>query len=37
MPKKRTANRADQLVYQSLVKAINHDKLRIYLDYGRIN
>jgi len=37
MPKKKTANRAEQLVYQALVRAINHDKLRIYLDYGKIN
>ncbi len=37
MTKKKTANRADKLIYQALVRAINHDKLRIYMDYGKIN
>ena len=34
---KKQHNRADELTYHALVKAIEADKLRIYLDYGKIN
>lgn len=35
--KKSYSNRADKLTYHALQKAISQDKLRIYLDYGKIN
>lgn len=34
---KNSANRADLLTYKALQKAVELDKLRIYLDYGKIN
>ena len=34
---KKQHNRADELTYHALVKAVEADKLRIYLDYGKIN
>ena len=33
----KTPNKADKLVYTALKSAIQQDKLRISLDYGRIN
>ena len=33
----KTPNKADLLVYKALKTAISQDKLRIYLDYGKIN
>lgn len=35
--KKNKKSKADSLIYKALVKAINADKLRIYLDYAKIN
>lgn len=35
--KRHTLNKADRLIYNALRKAIEQDKLRIYLDYGKIN
>ncbi len=35
--KQHTLNKADRLIYNALKKAIELDKLRIYLDYGKIN
>lgn len=37
MATKKICNRADELTYHALQKAIENDKLRIYLDYSRIN
>lgn len=37
MNNKKIINRADELTYHALQKAVGADKLRIYLDYGRIN
>lgn len=37
MSAKKIFNRADQLAYHALQKAIEQDKLRIYLDYGKVN
>lgn len=37
MPKKNHPNRADELVYNALKAAVDQDKLRIYLDYGKVN
>ena len=37
MAAKKKENRADALIYHALKKAIEEDKLRIYLDYGKIN
>lgn len=34
---KKLHNRADELTYHALIKAVEADKLRIYLDYGKIN
>ena len=34
---KAKSNKADTLTYKALIKAIEADKLRIYLDYARIN
>lgn len=34
---KKKPNKADLLVYKALNRAIEADKLRIYLDYGKIN
>lgn len=34
---KKPNSRADELTYHALQKAIENDKLRIYLDYGKIN
>ena len=33
----KAPNKADLLVYKALKTAISQDKLRIYLDYGKIN
>ena len=33
----KTPNKADLLVYKALKAAIGQDKLRIYLDYGKVN
>ena len=33
----KVPNKADLLVYKALKTAISQDKLRIYLDYGKIN
>lgn len=33
----KSPNKADVLVYKALKTAINQDKLRLYLDYGKIN
>ena len=33
----KSPNKADLLVYKALKTAISQDKLRIYLDYGKIN
>jgi len=33
----KSPNKADILVYKALKTAINQDKLRLYLDYNRIN
>ena len=35
--KKKIANRAEMMIYHALTKAVNENKLRIYLDYGKIN
>lgn len=32
-----TRNRADNLTFKALQKAVAQDKLRLYLDYGKIN
>lgn len=34
---KKTINRADILAFNALQRAVEQDKLRLYLDYGRIN
>jgi len=37
MVEKKKTTKQDNLVYKALLKAIDADKLRIYLDYGKIN
>lgn len=37
MSEAKIPNRAEQLVYKALQKAVEQDKLRIYLDYGKVN
>lgn len=37
MKDNKTISRADLLIYKALQKAVQQDKLRIYLDYGKIN
>ena len=34
---RKSPNKADALVYKALQKAIGQDRLRVYLDYARIN
>ena len=34
---KKTINRADILAFNALQRAVEQDKLRLYMDYGRIN
>ena len=34
---RKSPNKADALVYKALQKAIEQDRLRVYLDYARIN
>lgn len=37
MNHKKIATRADEMAYHALQKAIADDKLRVYLDYGKVN
>ena len=37
MTEHKRISKADMLIYKALNKAIENDKLRIYLDYGKIN
>lgn len=37
MTEKKIHNKADLLTYKALQKAVEQNKLRIYMDYGRIN
>lgn len=37
MNKKKIASKADLMAYHALQKAIELDKLRIFLDYGKVN
>lgn len=34
---RKTPNKADLLVFKALQRAVEQDRLRVYLDYGRIN
>ena len=34
---KKTVNRANVLAFKALQRAVEQDKIRLYLDYGRIN
>ncbi len=37
MTELKTPSKADKLIYKALKKSVELDKLRIYLDYGKIN
>lgn len=37
MTETKKPSKADMLIYKALNRAIENDRLRIYLDYGKIN
>ena len=37
MTETKKPSKADTLIYKALNRAIENDRLRIYLDYGKIN